>query len=86
MPEFPIDVGFVNELLSKKKLQTIISEVFKIAGMARTAQFLDDIKDLGFQSAYKGGLSMGLNDVQIPETVIAGFLVLSLVSIITFSL
>jgi len=68
MPEFPNDVGFVNELLSKKKLQTIISEIFKIAGMARTAQFLDDIKDLGFQSAYKGGLSMGLNDVQIPET------------------
>jgi len=64
----PEDVGFVNELLSKKKLQTIISEIFKIAGMARTAQFLDDIKDLGFQSAYKGGLSMGLNDVQIPET------------------
>lgn len=34
--------------------------------MARTAHFLDDIKELGFQSAYKGGLSMGLNDVQVP--------------------
>jgi DNA-directed RNA polymerase subunit beta' len=63
----PEQVGFVNELLTKKKLQSIISDVFKIAGMARTAQFLDDIKELGFQMAYKGGLSMGLNDVAIPE-------------------
>jgi DNA-directed RNA polymerase subunit beta' len=63
----PEEVGFVNELLTKKKLQSIISDVFKIAGMARTAHFLDDIKELGFQMAYKGGLSMGLNDVAIPE-------------------
>jgi len=63
----PDEVGFVNELLTKKKLQKIISEVFKITGMASTAKFLDDIKDLGFQSAYKGGLSMGLGDIVIPE-------------------
>ncbi len=63
----PEEVGFVNELLTKKKLQKIISDVFSISGMARTAHFLDDIKDLGFQAAYKGGLSMGLNDVAVPE-------------------
>ncbi|MBU2915042.1 DNA-directed RNA polymerase subunit beta' [Reichenbachiella agariperforans] len=63
----PEEVGFVDELLSKKKLQKIISHVFKITGMARTAQFLDDIKHLGFQSAYKGGLSMGLGDINIPD-------------------
>lgn len=63
----PEEVGFVNELLTKKKLQQIISDVVKICGVARTAQFLDDIKQLGFQMAYAGGLSMGLNDVIIPE-------------------
>ncbi|NVO33036.1 DNA-directed RNA polymerase subunit beta' [Hymenobacter lapidiphilus] len=63
----PREVGFVDELLTKKKLQQIISMVFKRTGMARTAQFLDDIKTLGFQSAYKGGLSMGLGDIQIPK-------------------
>ncbi|WP_019946180.1 DNA-directed RNA polymerase subunit beta' [Hymenobacter aerophilus] len=63
----PREVGFVDELLTKKKLQQIISLVFKRTGMARTAQFLDDIKTLGFQSAYKGGLSMGLGDIQIPK-------------------
>jgi len=63
----PEEVGYIDELLTKKKLQQIISRVFKETGMARAAQFLDDIKTLGFQSAYKGGLSMGLGDIQIPK-------------------
>ena len=62
----PDEVGFVDELLTKKKLQTIIADVFKAAGLSKTAKFLDDIKELGFQMAYKGGLSMGLNDVKVP--------------------
>jgi DNA-directed RNA polymerase subunit beta' len=62
----PVQVGYINELLTKKKLQQIISQVHKICGMARTAQFLDDIKELGFQQAFHGGLSMGIGDVQIP--------------------
>jgi DNA-directed RNA polymerase subunit beta' len=64
----PVEAGFVNELLTKKKLQKIISDVYKICGVAKTAQFLDDIKELGFQMAYKGGLSIGLDDVKIPST------------------
>ncbi|TAH26555.1 MAG: DNA-directed RNA polymerase subunit beta' [Cytophagales bacterium] len=63
----PEEVGYVNELLTKKKLQQIIAMVFKVSGMSRTAKFLDDIKQLGFQSAFKGGLSMGLNDVMVPD-------------------
>ena len=63
----PEEVGFVDELLTKKKLQTIIADVFKYAGQAKTAKFLDDIKDIGFQMAYKGGLSMGLGDVKVPD-------------------
>ena len=63
----PEEVGFVDELLTKKKLQQIIQRVFMIAGMARTALFLDDIKTLGFQYAYKGGLSMGLGDIMVPD-------------------
>ncbi len=64
----PEEVGYVNELLTKKKLQKIISDVFKIAGVAKTAKFLDDIKELGFQMAYKGGLSIGLDDIIVPST------------------
>ena len=62
----PEEVGFVDELLTKKKLQTIIADVYKYAGLAKTAKFLDEIKELGFQMAYKGGLSMGLGDVKVP--------------------
>ncbi|MFM9838078.1 MAG: DNA-directed RNA polymerase subunit beta' [Cyclobacteriaceae bacterium] len=62
----PEEVGFVDELLTKKKLQTIIADVYKYAGQAKTAKFLDEIKDIGFQMAYRGGLSMGLGDVKVP--------------------
>ncbi|SDM07273.1 DNA-directed RNA polymerase subunit beta' [Catalinimonas alkaloidigena] len=63
----PEEVGFIDELLTKKKLQQIISTVFKTVGMAKTAKFLDDIKTMGFQLAFKGGLSIGLGDVMIPS-------------------
>ena len=63
----PEEVGFVNELLTKKKLQGIIQSVVSICGISKTAKFLDDIKDLGFEMAYKGGLSMGLDDIHIPD-------------------
>ena len=63
----PNEVGYIDELLTKKKLQQIISIVYKVCGISRTANFLDDIKELGFKMAYEGGLSMGLGDIQIPE-------------------
>jgi DNA-directed RNA polymerase subunit beta' len=63
----PKQVGYINELLTKKKLQTIIGQVFKEVSFARTADFLDDIKTLGFQTAFTGGLSIGLGDIMIPE-------------------
>ncbi|TWR29236.1 DNA-directed RNA polymerase subunit beta' [Mucilaginibacter pallidiroseus] len=63
----PEEVGYINELLTKKSLRDIIGEVVKNTGMARAAQFLDDIKELGFQMAFRGGLSFNLKDVNIPE-------------------
>ncbi len=63
----PEEVGYINELLTKKKLQIIIAKIFKIAGNTKTATFLDDIKYLGFQTAFRGGLSIGLGDVMVPE-------------------
>jgi DNA-directed RNA polymerase subunit beta' len=62
----PREVGFINELLTKKSLREIISSVLKRTGIAKTAAFLDDIKDMGFKMAFKGGLSFNLNDVMIP--------------------
>ncbi|MGB4567873.1 MAG: DNA-directed RNA polymerase subunit beta', partial [Dysgonamonadaceae bacterium] len=62
----PKEVGYINELLSKKSLRDIIGKVMKKCGIARTAQYLDDIKDLGYKMAFKGGLSFNLEDIIIP--------------------
>ncbi|WP_301746807.1 DNA-directed RNA polymerase subunit beta', partial [uncultured Duncaniella sp.] len=62
----PKEIGYVNEILSKKSLRTIISKVIKYCGIPRSAKFLDDIKNLGYYMAFKGGLSFNLGDVLIP--------------------
>ncbi len=62
----PNEIGYVNEILSKKSLRTIISKVIKYCGIPRSAKFLDDIKNLGYYMAFKGGLSFNLGDVLIP--------------------
>ena len=62
----PKEIGYVNEILSKKSLRTIISRVIKRCGIPRSAQFLDDIKNLGYRMAFQGGLSFNLGDVIIP--------------------
>ncbi len=62
----PKEIGYVNEILSKKSLRGIISKVIKNCGIPRSAQFLDDIKNLGYKMAFKGGLSFNLGDVIIP--------------------
>ncbi|HVA99389.1 MAG TPA: DNA-directed RNA polymerase subunit beta', partial [Bacteroidia bacterium] len=63
----PQEVGFINELLTKKSLRDIIGDIMKETGMAKTAKFLDDIKSLGFNAAFRGGLSFNLGDVVTPS-------------------
>ena len=63
----PKEIGYVNEILSKKSLRNIISKVIKKCGIPRSAKFLDDIKNLGYYMAFKGGLSFNLGDVIIPQ-------------------
>jgi DNA-directed RNA polymerase subunit beta' len=62
----PSEIGYLNEVLTKKSLRDIIGNVLKKTGTAKTAQFLDDIKDLGYYMAFKGGLSFNLDDVIVP--------------------
>lgn len=59
--------GFINELLTKKNLRDIIGVIVKEFGTAVTAKFLDDIKELGYHYAFKGGLSFNLSDVRVPD-------------------
>jgi DNA-directed RNA polymerase subunit beta' len=63
----PREVGFINDVLTKKALRDIIGNVLKVSGTSKTAKFLDDIKELGYDMAFKGGLSFNLDDIIIPK-------------------
>ncbi len=63
----PPEVGYINKLLSKKALKTVVGDIIAKVGIARTAHFLDDIKELGFYWAFKGGLSFSLHDLIEPS-------------------
>ncbi|MBL4710716.1 MAG: DNA-directed RNA polymerase subunit beta', partial [Flavobacteriales bacterium] len=62
----PEEVPYINELLTKKSLRDIIGDILKVAGTSRTAIFLDEIKTLGYNMSFKGGLSFNLEDVIVP--------------------
>ena len=57
----------MNEVIGKKALNKVITKVIRGVGMARACQFLDGIKNLGYNKAYEGGLSFVLDDIIIPE-------------------
>ncbi len=63
----PENVGYVNTLLTKKNLREIIGNVIKHTDIPTTVKFLDNIKDIGFKMAFKGGLSFSINDLIVPD-------------------
>ncbi len=62
----PADYPFINELITKKSLEKLISDVMRFAGNYHTVLFLDALKKLGFEYATKSGVSIGLADILIP--------------------
>ncbi len=62
----PEKYGYINQVMGKKSLRDIIGDLFTVCGNAATANFLDDIKSMGYRMAFKGGLSFNLGDVIIP--------------------
>ena len=63
----PDEYGYINQVMGKKSLRDIIGDLFTTCGNAVTANFLDDIKNMGYRMAFKGGLSFNLGDVIIPQ-------------------
>ncbi|MBP7679101.1 MAG: DNA-directed RNA polymerase subunit beta' [Bacteroidales bacterium] len=63
----PSEMGYINSLLTKKALRDIIGDILKATGTKKTADFLDNIKNLGFMMAFRGGLSFNLGDVIVPK-------------------
>ena len=62
----PEEYGFINQLLTKKSFRSIVGEMVRLLGTAVTTKFLDDIKNMGYYMAYKGGLSFNLGNVLVP--------------------
>lgn len=63
----PEEIPFINEELTKSELKKIVSQMLAIVGQERTAKFVDDVKNLGFKSASKSGISWGMDDLVVPE-------------------
>jgi DNA-directed RNA polymerase subunit beta' len=63
----PERAGYVNEVLNKKSLRDIIGNILALTDVPTTADFLDKIKTMGFEFAFKGGLSFSLGDIIIPK-------------------
>jgi DNA-directed RNA polymerase subunit beta' len=63
----PREIGYVNELLTKKRMEELVAQIYKQLGNYRTAQFLDELKEIGFLFAMRAGITVGIEDVIIPE-------------------
>jgi DNA-directed RNA polymerase subunit beta' len=65
--EVPEQAGYVNSVLNKKALRDIIGKILAVTDVPTTAEFLDKIKTMGYEFAFKGGLSFSLGDIIIPQ-------------------
>ena len=63
----PSELRFINDIVGKSQLTNIISKSYKVCGNLKTVEFLDKLKDLGFEFAFKSGLSIALHDIHIPN-------------------
>src|SRR5690554_292475 len=63
----PEEIGFINDVMTKKALRNIIGKVVTACGISKSARFIDDIKDVGYDMAFRGGLSFNLDDIIIPD-------------------
>lgn len=62
----PEKTRFINDVMDKKKLQQTLQIVYRDHGIERTAQLLDEVKQLGFHYMTKSGLSWGMEDLRVP--------------------
>jgi DNA-directed RNA polymerase subunit beta' len=62
----PDEMGFWNRTMGKKELGDVIFGSYRTVGLARTVVFLDDLKAFGFRYSTMGGISVGIEDMEIP--------------------
>jgi len=63
----PKEIGYINDLLNKKQLSELVDKIYRKLGIHATTRFLDDLKQLGYKYATRSGLSIGIDDLLVPE-------------------
>ncbi|KUO58213.1 MAG: DNA-directed RNA polymerase subunit beta' [Gracilibacter sp. BRH_c7a] len=63
----PDEIGYINEMVNKKALDKIVGKAYRLSGYDKTAKLLDGIKSLGFKFVTQAGLTVGINDIQVPK-------------------
>jgi DNA-directed RNA polymerase subunit beta' len=63
----PAEVPFYNDTLDKRRLERLVSHSYRLLGKRPTAKFLDRLKDLGFTWATRAGITVGIDDIVVPE-------------------
>lgn len=63
----PEELEYFDELISKKTLSKIVNQSYLVVGNSKTVEFLDKLKDLGFNIATKSGISISISDILIPD-------------------
>jgi DNA-directed RNA polymerase subunit beta' len=64
---WPVELGFVNFPVPKSKLGDLILNTCNVTDEAQTVEALDKLKELGFQTAFRAGISIGIDDMIIPD-------------------
>ncbi len=62
----PANMPFINGLLKKKGLGSLVNFCYLRDGIEPTVELLDSLKELGFEYATKSGISIGIDDLVIP--------------------
>jgi len=65
--KLPKEMPYINKTMKKNILTNIIGQCYKKSGNYQTISFLDNLKDLGFEFAFKSGISIAINDIHIPD-------------------
>ncbi len=63
----PDELGYRNDVFRNKAIDALFTEIFEKVSPERVVKFADDIKELGFKYSTKSGLSIGMNDMLVPE-------------------
>lgn len=62
----PAPLGFRNDTFGKSRLKDLVADCYNELGVDATAQFVDDLKNIGFKYATRSGVTIAVEDIEVP--------------------